>query len=139
MAAPSSAPVATAAPTQTAAAATTVKKTSVKKPTVKKASSKKAAAKKTVKKASNGSSATKTSKTVSYKYGSVQLSVTKSGTQITKIKMLTAEATNGRGAVFPDLISYAKSANGSGFGNIGGATYTTDAFKAALDSALGKF
>jgi uncharacterized protein with FMN-binding domain len=31
------------------------------------------------------------------------------------------------------------SAQGSGFGNISGATYTTEAFKQALDSALGKF
>lgn len=141
MAAPTAAPVATAAPTQTAAAAPAVKKAAVKKTTVKKTTTKKAAAKKTVKKSSSssGSSVTKKSKTVGYKYGNVQLSVTKSGGQITAIKMLQADATNGRGAVFPDLISYAKSANGTGFGNIGGATYTTEAFKAALDSALGKF
>jgi hypothetical protein len=37
------------------------------------------------------------------------------------------------------LISAAISANGSGFGNLGGATYTTNAFKQALDNALGKF
>lgn len=67
------------------------------------------------------------------------MQVTKSAGNITAINYVQATATNGRQTVFPQLVSAAKSANGSNFGNFGGATFTTDAFKQALDSALAKF
>lgn len=76
---------------------------------------------------------------ISYKYGVVQVKVTKEGGNITAITYLKKSATDGRSAVFPDLVVAAKAANGSNIRNISRATFTTDAFKKALDSALAKF
>lgn len=67
------------------------------------------------------------------------MKVTKSGNKITDITYLQKGATGGRQAVFPDLVSMALAANGSNIGNIGGATFTTNAFKQSLDSALAQF
>jgi uncharacterized protein with FMN-binding domain len=69
-----------------------------------------------------------------------QVSVTKDATgKITSVNLIQAVATGGRQRAFSLLQSAAVSAQGSNFGNVGGATYTTDAFKQALDSALAKF
>jgi uncharacterized protein with FMN-binding domain len=76
---------------------------------------------------------------VHYQYGTVQVSVTKSGGKITAMAMLQEGATDGRQAAFPYLIELATKANGSSFGNLSGATYTTTAFKQSLESALAKF
>ena len=67
------------------------------------------------------------------------MKVTKSGSKITAIDYIQAGATGGRQQVFPELVSMALAANSSNISNIGGATYTTDAFIRALDSALAKF
>lgn len=72
-------------------------------------------------------------------YGMVQVQVTKTGSKITDVTMLQANATKGRSGAFSYLVQYAIDANGSNFANISGATYTTDAFKASLDAALAKF
>jgi len=80
---------------------------------------------------------TKTGAAIQYRYGTVQLSVTLTNGSITAINLVKATATDGRSRAFPTLVSAAISANGIGFGNIGGATFTTDAFKQALTSALG--
>ena len=85
------------------------------------------------------SSTSQTSSAVRYRFGTVQVKVTKKGGNITAVDYLNSSATNGRQGAFPSLVSAAISANGSNFGNLGGATYTTDAFKQALDSALAKF
>ena len=82
---------------------------------------------------------TQSGSAIRYKYGVVQVKVTKNGSDITAITYLQKSATDGRGAVFPDLVVAAKAANGSNISNISGATFTTDAFKKALDSALAKF
>jgi uncharacterized protein with FMN-binding domain len=72
--------------------------------------------------------------------GYVQVSVTKDATgKITAINLVQAVATGGRQGAFSVLQSAALSAQGSNFGNVSRATYTTDAFKQALDSALAKF
>ncbi len=73
-----------------------------------------------------------------YQFGTVQVSVTKANGKITAIDYLQSTASAGRDQAFPMLTAAALKANGSNFGNIGGATYTTDAFKQALDSALTK-
>jgi uncharacterized protein with FMN-binding domain len=73
-----------------------------------------------------------------YQYGTVQVTVTKANGKITAVDFLQATASAGRDQAFAMLTSAAIKANGSNFGNIGGATYTTDAFKQALDSALTK-
>ena len=89
--------------------------------------------------APNTSGATKDGSAVPYQFGTVQVSVTKSGGKITAVNMLQAGATGGRQAAFTYLADLAVQANGSGFGNLSGATYTTDAFKQSLESALAKF
>jgi uncharacterized protein with FMN-binding domain len=82
---------------------------------------------------------TKSGSAVNYQFGTVQVSVTKANGKITSINLLQAGATHGREGAFSYLVQAAISAQGSSFGNISGATYTTEAFKQALDSALGKF
>jgi uncharacterized protein with FMN-binding domain len=69
----------------------------------------------------------------------VQVQVTMSNGKITDVTMLQANATHGRAAAFPYLVQYAIQANGSSFSNLSGATYTTNAFKRSLESALAKF
>ncbi|MEY4310680.1 MAG: hypothetical protein RLZ71_606 [Actinomycetota bacterium] len=81
---------------------------------------------------------TATGDAVQYQYGTVQLSVTRDSGKITKVDLVQAGATAGREQAFPYLQQYAIDSNGSSFGNLSGATYTTDAFKQALDSAISK-
>lgn len=78
------------------------------------------------------------SDTISYRYGNVQVEAIKTGSKLTAVHMIQSDATNGRAAAYPMLVQAALSANGTNFGNISGATFTTDAFKQALDSALSK-
>ena len=73
-----------------------------------------------------------------YQFGTVQVSVTRTNGKITAIDYIQDTASAGRDQAFPMLTQAAISANGSTFGNISGATYTTDAFKQALDSAIAK-
>jgi hypothetical protein len=82
---------------------------------------------------------TKTGSAISYRYGTVQVSVTKTDGQITAVNLLQAGATGGRGQAFDFLVQYTVDAQGSSFGNISGATYTTDAYKQSLNAALGQF
>ena len=72
-------------------------------------------------------------------YGFVQVKVVKQGSTITDIKLLRAEATERRQTAFPELVSRALKANGSNFANISEATFTSEAFKKAVESALAKF
>lgn len=86
-----------------------------------------------------GSATTKTGTAINYRYGTVQVSVTKTNGKITAVNLLQQGATGGRQGAFPYLVQYAIAANGTSFGNLGGATFTTDAFKQSLESALAKF
>jgi uncharacterized protein with FMN-binding domain len=61
-----------------------------------------------------------------------------SGT-ITAVNLVQASATGGRNSAFSMLQQAAVQAQGSNFGNVSRATYTTQVFKQALDSALAKF
>lgn len=81
----------------------------------------------------------KTGDAQSYRYGVIQVTVTKTGSKITDISLDQAGATGGRQAAFDPLVNAAIQAQGSSFGNVGGATYTTETFKTALESALAKF
>lgn len=81
---------------------------------------------------------TGTGDAIQYRFGTVQLKVTQVNGKITKIEEIQATANNGREQAFPYLMDYAIQANGTSFGNLSGATYTTDAYKQALDSALSK-
>lgn len=88
----------------------------------------------------SSSSATHTGTAIGYRYGTIQLEVVKSGSQITAINLIQASTKGREWASAPgELVQLALSAQGTSFGNLSGATYTTEAFRAALDSALAKF
>ena len=92
---------------------------------------------------SSGTTSSKPDKTVTstdipYQFGDVQLTVTRKAGKISAIDIGQSSANNGREAAFPILVQEAIKAQGSNFGNLSGATYTTAAFKAALDSAVSK-
>ncbi len=141
-------PVATAAvtPTPTDSATSTATPTATETPTPTTTTKPKATATakpKTTKSSSSGSTAgasgSKTGGTISYKFGVVQVSVTKSAGKITDVNLIQETATKGRDAEFPPIIKATISNNGTSFGNLSGATYTTNAFKKAVNSALAKF
>ena len=88
---------------------------------------------------SNSGGTTKDGSAVPYRFGTVQVSVTKAGGKITAVTLLQAGATGGRDAAFSYLVDLAIQANGTSFGNLSGATYTVDAFKQSMESALAKF
>ena len=81
---------------------------------------------------------TVTGDAIDYQFGTIQLEVVRTGGKISKVNLVQAGANNGREAAFPYLQKYAIDSQGSSFGNLSGATYTTDAFKQALDSAISK-
>lgn len=82
-----------------------------------------------------------TSSPVYYRFGTVQLTVTKQGSTITDITLDQAGATNGRSAAFNYLTTLAMQAQSGSFDTsmMSGATYTTDAFMQALNDALSQF
>ena len=75
---------------------------------------------------------------INYQFGVIQVSVKQVNGKLTAVNYLQSSASAGRDQAFPYLVQYAIKANGSNFGNLGGATYTTEAFKQALDSAIAK-
>lgn len=75
---------------------------------------------------------------VNYRYGTIQLEVVRKSQKITAVNLIQAGANGGREQAFPTLVQAALDSQGSGFGNLSGATYTTQAFKQALDSAISK-
>lgn len=75
---------------------------------------------------------------ISYKYGLVQVSVTKSGDQITDVALLKGDATYGRDVAYQTLIQATLQYQGTNYGNVSGATFTTEAFKLAVENALAK-
>jgi hypothetical protein len=76
---------------------------------------------------------------IDYKYGVVQISITKVGKEITAVQLLQGDATNGRDEAYKILIDATLQVQGTNFGNVSGATFTTDAFRKAVDNALLKF
>jgi uncharacterized protein with FMN-binding domain len=74
-----------------------------------------------------------------YKYGSIQIAVVKSGNALTEVKVLKATTNGSEFAHVPaDLAKAAVTVNGTNFANVSGATYTSNAFRKSLESALGK-
>ena len=76
---------------------------------------------------------------ITYKYGAVQISLTQTDGVITDIQMIQGDATNGRAEAYVTLISATIQQQGTNYGNISGATFTVDAFKKAVTSAMSKF
>lgn len=92
----------------------------------------------------SAASVTKTSAAISYiaehRQGVMQISVTKSGSKITDVTIISGGTEGGQWASVPGILAQAAiDAQGSDFGNISRATHTTEAFKQALESALAKF
>jgi uncharacterized protein with FMN-binding domain len=92
----------------------------------------------------SSTSVTKTSDAVEYraerKLGTMQISVTKAGSKITDVKILSGGTEGAQWATVPGILAQAAiDAQGSNFGNVSQATHTTEAFKKALESALAKF
>lgn len=89
----------------------------------------------------NGSTGTTsaTGDAIYYRYGTIQIEVVKAGSTISAINLVQA-STKGRQyeSVPSMLVSAALNAQGTAFGNVSGATYTSEAFRSALESALGK-
>lgn len=76
---------------------------------------------------------------IAYKYGNVQISITKTDGLISSVTMLQGDATNGRADAYKILTDATIQVQGTSYGNVSGATFTTDAFKLAVESALAKF
>lgn len=94
--------------------------------------------------ATTAASVTKTSDAISYiaekRQGIMQISVTKAGSKITDVTIISGGTEGGQWQSVPGILAQAAiDAQGSDFGNISRATHTTDAFKQALESALAKF
>ena len=75
---------------------------------------------------------------INYQFGTIQLEVVRTSGTISAVNLVQAGANNGREQAFPLLQQEAIKAQSSNFSNLSGATYTTDAFKQALDSAISK-
>lgn len=74
-----------------------------------------------------------------YRYGTIQLQVAKSGGALSEVKIIVANVRGNEFAAVPnELAQAAIAANGTKFANVSGATFTSNAFRQALDSALGK-
>lgn len=86
----------------------------------------------------NSTDGSATGDAIDYEFGTIQIKATKTGGKITAVELIQEGANGGREQAFPTLVAAALSANGSSIPNVSGATYTTDAFKQALDSALSK-
>lgn len=81
---------------------------------------------------------TTTSELVDYRYGQVQLEVTVTDKRIDSIVEMKATATSGYEQVFPYLNEAAIAAQGTEFKNVSGATFSSEAYRQALNSALSK-
>lgn len=81
---------------------------------------------------------TVTSDVISYKYGEVQISVTAQGADIIDAKVLVGDMSYGRDAAYAALIQATVISDGSNYGNVSGATFTSEAFRKAVENALNK-
>ena len=82
-----------------------------------------------------------TGQDVQYQYGDVQLKVTEQGSKITDISIVTDNATDPRSAqinsqALPLLQQEAMSAQSANIDGVSGATFTSQAYAQALQSAL---
>ena len=73
---------------------------------------------------------------VGYRYGTVQVNVVVSGGSISDVQLVQASATKGRDQAFPVLVSETLTAQSANISNLSGATFTTQAYQQALQSAL---
>lgn len=81
---------------------------------------------------------TVTSELIQYRYGQVQLEITATDGKLDSIVEKTATATSGYEQVFPYLNDAAIKAQGTEFSNVSGATFSSEAYRQALNSAISK-
>ena len=75
---------------------------------------------------------------IEYQYGVIQVGITAEAGKITQVQMLQGDTGYGRGDTYASLINATISAQGTNFGNYSGATFTTEAFRDAVASAISK-
>lgn len=75
---------------------------------------------------------------IEYRYGVVQLEVTATNGKIEKIAEVQATASSGYMQAFSYLNEMALKAQSADFGNLSGATFSSEAYAQALSSALNK-
>ena len=66
------------------------------------------------------------------------MQLTTSGGQITDISVLVGDMSYGRDVAYQTLVAATISTQGTNYGNVSGATFTTEAFKQAVQNALAK-
>ena len=81
---------------------------------------------------------TVTGDTISYRYGEIQLEITTTNGKIETITEKVATASPGYDTAFPYLHDDAIAAHGTGFANLSGATFSSEAYREALASAISK-
>jgi hypothetical protein len=88
----------------------------------------------------SGTSGTKTvtGDAIEYRYGVVQLEVTATNGKIEKINEVQATASPGYTDAFTYLNEMAVKAQSANFGNLSGATFSSEAYAQALSNALSK-
>lgn len=75
---------------------------------------------------------------IQYRYGVVQLEITATNGKLEKINEVQATASPGYTEAFPYLNEMALKAQSANFGNLSGATFSSEAYAQALSSALSK-
>lgn len=75
---------------------------------------------------------------IQYRYGAVELEVTATAGKIEKITELQATTSPGWESAVPILNQEAIKSQKADFGNLSGATFTTQAYQQALASAISK-
>lgn len=138
-------PTASATPTPTATATAASKPGTKPKPTTKPSSTKPGAtATPTPTPAPTPPPATsaavsKTSASINYEFGTIQIKVTKEAGNITAVSYLKQSYTRVPNGTMEYLVNASIQANGSNFTKVSRATVTTNAYKKALEDALAKF
>lgn len=78
------------------------------------------------------------SDSIQYKYGVVKISLTATGSDITNVTLLEGDTSYGRDVAYVALAAATVQTDGINYGNVSGATFTTEAFKKAVTNALSK-
>ncbi len=81
----------------------------------------------------------KTSASINYEFGTIQIQVTKEAGNITAVSYLKQSYTRVPNGTMAYLVNASIQANGSNFTKVSRATVTTNAYKKALEDALAKF
>lgn len=75
---------------------------------------------------------------IEYMYGVVQLRLAMLGQEITNVTVLQGDTSYGRDVAYATLVAATLQYQSTNYGNVSGATFTTEAFKLAVESALAK-